>query len=117
MIGLTTLAPLVSADGIPESVRKRDLGLGDRLIVETRNSVYRIVSLGDGRFVVEGGWFDRRGLSRTTTTINGCTWGGSAIHTGLAAGHGMFLEFGNHVVTTRILGFRLIRCAESSVAH
>jgi hypothetical protein len=98
-------------------VRKTDLRLGDCLIVQTRNSSYRIVCLGNGLYRVSGGWFDRAGVSPVTTTINGCTWGGSAIHTGLAAGHGLFLEFGNNVLTTRIRQLRLIPSPESCTVH
>jgi hypothetical protein len=41
--------------------------------------------------------------------INGCTWGGRAIHSELVAARGLFLEFGNQVVTTRILKVQLLR--------
>jgi hypothetical protein len=55
-----------------------------------------------------GGWFSG---SRTNLRVRiaGCTWGGSAIHTGLVAAPGMFLEFANGVRTTRIQHVRLIR--------
>jgi hypothetical protein len=98
-------------------VRKSGLALGDCLIVRTRNSSYRIVSLGDGRFRVSGGWFDRTGASPATLTINGCTWGGTAIHADVAAAPGLFLEFGNRVLTTRIQEFRLIPAAASDRVH
>ena len=62
---------------------------------------------------VSGGWFDQRGLSPATTTINGCTWGGSAIKTDLLAGPGLFLEFGNTVVTSRIRIVHVIRAEPS----
>ena len=98
-------------------VRKHDLDLGDRVIVRTRNSSYSIMSLGDGRYRVSGGWFDRLGVSPATTTINGCTWGGSAIKTDMVAGPGLFLEFGNRVVTTRIQQVRVVRSAGPSMIH
>jgi hypothetical protein len=98
-------------------IRKSDLLFGDCLIVNTRNSSYRIVSLGNGLFLVSGGWFDRMGASPATTSINGCTWGGSAIHADLAAGQGLFLEFGNNVLTTRIREFQLIRSEQPHVVH
>ena len=34
--------------------------------------------------------------------INGCTWGGSVIHSDILAAPGLFLEFANGVTTTRI---------------
>jgi hypothetical protein len=64
------------------------------------------------QYLVSGGWFDRRGVSPRTVEINGCTWGGTAIKQDIVAGRGLFLEFGNQVVTTRIEDFRIIR-AES----
>jgi hypothetical protein len=42
-------------------------------------------------------------------TINGCTWGGRAIHSELVAARGLFLEFGNQVITTRIQKVQLLR--------
>ena len=38
----------------------------------------------------------------------GCTWGGSAIKEDIVAARGLFLEFGNHVITTRIQNVRVI---------
>jgi len=98
-------------------VRKSCLELGDCLIVRTRNSSYRIVSLGDGRFQVSGGWFDRTGASPATLTINGCTWGGTAIHADVVAAQGLFLEFGNRVLTTRIQEVRLIPAVAGDRVH
>lgn len=100
-----------------EGVRRPDLDCGDAVIVTTRNSSYVIISLGNGRFLVSGGWFDRTGASPAVTTINGCTWGGSAIKSDLIAGPGLFLEFGNRVVTTRIRAVRVTRARESQTVH
>jgi len=85
-----------------EEVRKADLRCGDRVVVTTRNSRYTIWALGDGHYWVWGGWFDRRGMSPCRMTINGCTWGGSAIKHDILVARGLFLEFGNRVLTTRI---------------
>ena len=104
------------AEGM-QGVRRPDLGCGDGVIVTTRNSSYVIICLGNGLFRVSGGWFDRKGASPTVTTINGCTWGGSAIKSDLIAGPGLFLEFGNHVVTTRIQKVRVTRARESKTVH
>lgn len=98
-------------------VRKADFQMGDRLLIETRNSSYEITSLGNGLVRVRGGWFDRKGLGPVTTTISGCTWGGTAIHSDVAAGDGLFLEFGNRVVTTRIRRFRLIPAIPTDSVH
>jgi len=99
------------------AVRKSDLEMGDCLVVETRNSRYHIVSLGDGTYRVSGGWFDRACGGPVVMTITGCTWGGSAIHTDIAAGVGLFLEFGNRVMTTRIRSFRVIPSQRSDSIH
>lgn len=117
MIATTTLSTLARRAELIRTVRKSELRQGDRLIVETRNSSYHIVALGNGLFRVSGGWFNRKGMAPATTTISGCTWGGSAIHVGLAAGLGLFLEFGNRVLTTRIQRFRLIPADDSGTVH
>jgi hypothetical protein len=117
MIARTSLKNLVGQiDRIP-SVRKADLALGDCLIVDTRNSCYRIISLGNGLFRVSGGWFERAGLTSATAGINGCTFGGTVIHSGLAAGRGLFLEFDNNVRTTRIVRFRILPQGHPEIVH
>ena len=97
-----------------DAIRKGELRQGDWLRVTTRNSTYTICALGGDRYWVAGGWFDRDGRGPTTTTINGCTWGGRAIHTGLLAAPGLCLEFGNQVMTTRIEQVRVLRGSRSS---
>jgi hypothetical protein len=92
-----------------EEVRKVDLQSGDRVLVTTRNSLYTIWVLGDGLYWVSGGWFDRTGQSPQRVTINGCTWGGSALKHDIVAARGLRLEFGNTVLTTRIRYIRKIR--------
>ena len=111
-VGVRTLGALVKHVDQFESAPKRDLIAGDWVLVTTKNSVYSIFVLGDGRYSVSGGWFDREGVSPQTTTINGCTWGGSAIKGDIVAARGLFLEFGNRVMTTRIQKFRVIRADE-----
>lgn len=104
----TLEARIEQADQI-EAVRKRDLRSGDWVLVTTKNSVYRICVLDEDHYVVSGGWFDRKGVSPQETTITGCTWGGTAIKEDVVAARGLFLEFGNHVITTRIQQVRVIR--------
>ena len=82
---------------------------GDFIVVHTRNSVYSLVVLGDGRYRVTGGWFAATGANGSDLRVAGCTWGGAAIHTKLVAAAGMFLEFDNGVRTTRIRDVRLFR--------
>ena len=97
-----TLDALVEHSRSLEEIRKDELRSGDRVVVTTRNSRYTIWALGDGHYWVWGGWFDRRGVSPCRVTINGCTWGGSAIKHDVLVARGLFLEFGNRVLTTRI---------------
>ena len=104
-----TLGAIVAQTSGLEPVRKRDLSCGDWVLVTTKNSVYSICVLGGALYSVSGGWFDREGVSPQKTTINGCTWGGSAINLDLVAAPGLFLEFGNQVMTTRIQHVRVIR--------
>jgi hypothetical protein len=56
-------------------------------------------------------------MTAATTGINGCTFGGTVIHAGLAAGRGLFLEFDNNVRTTRIRRFRVIRQGNPEIIH
>lgn len=110
-----TLDAIVSAAGRLEAVRKSDLEFGDQVLVTTRNSMYSIHVIDDHLYSVSGGWFDRHGLSPFTVEINGCTWGGRAIKWDIVAAPGLHLEFGNQVITSRIMDFRVIRCREGSI--
>lgn len=83
-------------------IKKADLRPGDELHLKTRNSVYHIVVDHDGSYLVSGGWFDKSADSPVKININGCTWGGSVIKTDIVAARGLFLEFGNRVVTSSI---------------
>ena len=104
-----TLAAAVEQARCLEQVKKEDLCAGDRVLVTTRNSRYTIWVLGDGRYWVWGGWFDRQGSSPYRVGINGCTWGGTAIKHDIVAACGLRLEFGNRVLTTRIERVSVIR--------
>ena len=110
-----TLGAIVDHADKLEAVYKTDLELGDQLIVTTKNSIYSIYPLEDGVYSVSGGWFDRHGLSPSKVEINGCTWGGRAIKWDVLAACGLHLEFGNQVVTSRILKLQVVRCSEDSV--
>lgn len=87
----------------------RDVCAGDWVVVRTRNSVYSLATLGDGRFSVAGGWFAASGADGTPVRVVGCTWGGCAILTGLVAAPGMCVEFDNGVRTTRVRDVRVVR--------
>ena len=114
MIGIPrTLEAITNRPRSLEEVRKRDLRSGDRVMVTTRNSLYTLWALGDRHYWVWGGWFDRRGTSPQRVSINGCTWGGSAIEQDIVAAPGLRLEFGNRVLTTPIRHVRLIRAAHA----
>lgn len=95
-------------------VRARDVQAGDWIVVRTRNSTYSLAALGEGTYRVAGGWFAMERCENIRVRIVGCTWGGSAIHTGLIAAPGMFLEFDNGVRTTRIREVTLIRGDDGS---
>ncbi len=110
-----TLGAIVDNAARLNGVHRSDLALGDQLLVTTKNSIYSIHVLQDGLYLVSGGWFDRRGESPSQVAINGCTWGGRAIKPDIIAACGLHLEFGNQVVTTRILKYQVIRCREDSI--
>lgn len=107
----TLNAIAMCADQLPVT-RKQDLEPGDCVIVSTKNSVYRLQALGGNLFHASGGWFDRT-PSPCTVSVNGCTFGGSAICTDIVAAVGLFLEFGNNVSTTRIRDVRVLRLDRS----
>jgi hypothetical protein len=85
-----------------QKVQKRSLEPGDYVFVKTLNSVYSICKREDDLFEVCGGWFDHKGLSPAVLSIRGCTWGGSIINLGVVAARGLFLEFGNNLITSPI---------------
>lgn len=97
-----TLGAIVDHSQQLEPVRKIDLQYGDWVVVTTRNSTYSLCFLGHESYAVSGGWFDRQSSAPLTVSVNGCTWGGSAIKSDILAAPGLFLEFGNRVRTTRI---------------
>lgn len=98
-------------------VRESEVEPGDWIIVRTKNSTYCLRANGDGTFDASGGWFRRNERAGRRLRISGCTWGGSAILTGMIAAPGMCLEFANRVTTTRISGVRHIRSVPSSTTH
>lgn len=104
-----SLDSLVRHAAAIDGVRSREVECGDWIVVRTRNSVYSMLALGDGEYRVAGGWFTVHGCDNVTIRIAGCTWGGCAIHTGLVAAPGMWLEFSNGVRTTCIREVRLLR--------
>ena len=99
------------------AIRRCDLNVGDHLVVTTRNSTYSIWVLDSDEFAVTGGWFDQQGISPARVRINGCTYGQSAIRHDVLAGRGLFLEFGNNVLTTRIQQVHVVREPEEAVCH
>jgi len=92
-----------------QGVRREDLQAGDWIVVYTRNSVYTLAVIGNGRFQVSGGWFAREGCACHAVGVAGCTWGGHALLTAMVAAPGMCLEFDNGVRTTRIREVRTMR--------
>lgn len=112
-----TLSAITEHACTDAAVRRTDLDVGDRVVVTTRNSVYSIWVLGSDQFAVSGGWFDRQGLSPARVKINGCTYGHSVIRHDVVAGRGLFLEFGNNVLTTRIQSVQIVRTPEPQVCH
>ena len=110
-----TLGRLTCWAAGPDSLREKDLDVGDWVLVRTRNSLYILGCLGGGAYLVSGGWFDKHGAGPSVVRVNGCTWGGRAILTGMVAAFGMFVEFDNGVGTTRIQEVRLLRGATATV--
>jgi hypothetical protein len=101
MIG-KTLDGLVRGLEHHSLVRKSDLHPGDRILIRTARSEYRLRVVGDGLYSVNGGWFDKKDLGTVTIGITGATWGGSAIMPQVLAACGMRVEFKNRLVTSPV---------------
>ena len=110
-----TVNAILDQSRLFRAVQKSELRRGDRVFVATENSIYWIHVLGDLTYRVQGGWFDRHGLSPIRLSISGCTWGGSVIKHDIVAALGLRLEFGNRVVTSRIREVRVIRGGEGDL--
>ncbi|MEK7728447.1 MAG: hypothetical protein AAB354_08530 [candidate division KSB1 bacterium] len=83
-------------------IHRSDLCFADRVVVYTQNSRYDLIVVGDGEYMITGGWFDQERLSPQRVRINGCTWGGSMIWKDTVAAPGMCIEFDNRVITSPI---------------
>jgi hypothetical protein len=112
-----TLDRLSSTAARVEGVRAGDVQAGDALIIHTRNSVYVLHVNGDGTFNAEGGWFARERQRGERVRVVGCTFGGTVLLTRMLAAPGMFLEFDNHVRTTRIREVQHVRPAVPDTIH
>jgi hypothetical protein len=115
MTGAHTLERMADRARTIQGVWASDVKAGDWVIVRTKNSVYSLAALGDGRFQVAGGWFASHGDAPRLVRILGCTWGGRAILTEMVAAPGMFVEFDNGVQTTRVRDVRVMR--DGATAH
>ncbi len=112
-----TLESITLEAGRVDQIRKRDLRWGDWIVISTRNSIYTLRMLDDERFTVSGGWFDQQQLSPHPVTVNGCTWGGSAIKQDIVAAPGLCLEFGNRVMTSRIRQVKVLRASGEAIVN
>ncbi|MFQ6039151.1 MAG: hypothetical protein ACE5LV_11110 [Candidatus Aminicenantales bacterium] len=90
-------------------IKKSDLRFGDLVIVTTRNSNYNLHVLGNGTYLVSGGWFAKNGRSPTRMGVVGCTWGGSIIKVDALAACGLRMEFANGVVTSPVREVRVVQ--------
>ncbi len=105
-----SLRQLADANSTVPKVSRSELAPGDWIIIHTVKSTYRLRKLCDGRFEVSGGWFDRQALSPVAMSVTGCTWGGSAIMTGIVAACGLRIEFGNRLTTSPVQRVVVIPC-------
>lgn len=117
MTGAHTLESIANHSRTIQGVWASDVKAGDWLVVRTKNSLYTLTSVGDGRFQIAGGWFATHEGAARVVRILGCTWGGRAILTDMLAAPGMFIEFDNGVQTTRVQNVRLLRCPENPTTH
>ncbi|HET7711621.1 MAG TPA: hypothetical protein VFL80_06800 [Thermoanaerobaculia bacterium] len=103
------MGSVTSVLGAGRGITRDSLQWGDRITIVTQNSIYVLTAGEDDKFVVSGGWFDRKELSPADVGVAGCTWGGSSINRNVIAAPGLCLEFGNGVVTTEIQRVTLTR--------
>jgi len=103
------LEKIVEGTNHLRQVLKSDVHFGDLVFITTRNSTYSLSVLDEDRYIVSGGWFDRKGLSPVKATVAGCSWGGSIIKVDTVAACGLHLEFGNRVITTPIQKVSVVR--------
>ena len=106
-----TIGQLIDAAREQSGVRPADIHAGDWIIVRTKNSTYTLSAIGDGTFVVSGGWFSAEHADGQRIAVRGCTWGGSALLQHMVAAPGMCIEFENGVRTTRAREVTVIRGA------
>lgn len=88
------------ADG---GVSLKSLAVGKALLVQTKNTLYRIEKRGESEFYISGN--QRFCPEPTKTSIHGSTWGGSMLKVGFV-GIGMRLEFsveGHRAITTSVI--------------
>ena len=104
-----TLTKLAGVAPDLDGIWKRDTRAGDWVVAKTRNSTYTLAVQTDLSVVVTGGWFAGTGEDGGRVQVAGCTWGGSAILTGMLAAPGMCIEFSNGVRTTRVREVKVIR--------
>ncbi len=104
-----TLTKLANAAHRLDGVWKRDTRHGDWIVAKTKNSTYTLAVQNDLSVVVTGGWFAGVPSDESRVQVSGCTWGGSAILTGMLAAPGMCIEFSNGVRTTRVRDVQVIR--------
>jgi len=104
-----TLTQLATTAPALDGIWKHDTRPGDWIIVRTRNSTYTLGVEADQMIVVSGGWFAGADAGANRVRVSGCTWGGSAILTGMLAAPGMCVEFSNGVRTTRVREVQLVR--------
>ena len=90
-------------------VPKSSLKPGDIVYIKTLNSTYTIRKTEHELYEVSGGWFDRQGISPAIMSIRGCTWGGSVINIGIVAACGLYIEFGNNLITSPIRQIIILR--------
>lgn len=104
-----TLTRLATAAQALDGIWKRDAKRGDWIVARTKNSTYTLAVQDEQTVVVSGGWFAGASADESRVQVSGCTWGGSAILTGMLAAPGMCIEFSNGVRTTRVRDIQVIR--------
>lgn len=103
------LVTVIDSEKLQMVLSREDFFENDELIITTKHSRYFIRAVAEGQVLVDGGWFDKHGLSPYITKIEGATWGWGDIYSDIIAKNGMRIKFDNGVVTSQVKQFEVIK--------
>lgn len=88
---------------------KKEIAPGDRVVVNTMNSIYKLTAMNTNQFRVSGGIYEKKKNGTVQTIVTGCGWGGLFVKCDALAVSGLQLKFGNRIITSPIKSFVIFR--------